>query len=163
MTFPMSLVDPIMVSMRKHVPDNNVVGRRLGMSEGTDTIGVFPASWRPEKESMLMGRAFEEQLSAEPTLNYYAVRVQNLRIDADEEAGRTAFGVTSKKIRAILYRDPALHVSLQSLSEEMFGVVERMKRFEIVKQDFLDAMTNMGAYFMCTTEIVFETETTPAQ
>lgn len=159
--FPQSFVDPIIERLEYHLPDHNVVPRSLGMSEGSDSIGVFPATWRPMEETVEMGARHQGRLGGEPTLNFYSVKVQNLRIDGDEEAGRAAFTITSKKIRAILYRDNELHVALRSLTDELLGVVERAKKMDVMKQDFLDSMAPMGTYFLCTTEIVFTTESTP--
>ena len=161
MTFPNSFIAPIVTAMQTNVPNVDVVARRLGASEGNDTIGVFPGTWRPMEGSMEIGRSGSSRLGVEPTLNFYSIKIQNLRIDADEIAGRAAHDLTSKLIRAILYRDDTLHVSLQSLTETTLGVIERPKKMEIVKQDYLDSLTNMGMYYLTTTEIVFTTESTP--
>lgn len=160
--FPNNLVDAVIACMTRYLGSTHtIVPRRLGVSESVDTIGVHAGTWRPVEGSILMGQTGDSRVGAEPTLNYYSVRVQNLRIDADETTGPDAFYVTTKKIRAILYRDPELHVALRSLTEELLGTIERMKKMEIVKQDYLDSLTNMGMYYLCTTEIVFETESTP--
>ena len=159
--FPMSLVTPIMESFERLLPEHQVVARSLGLSEGTDTIGVFPSAWRPIENSTLMGMTLGNMASTEPSLGSYAIRIQNLRIDADEIIGREAFNNTCKKIKAILYRDPVLQLALRSLTEELLGTVERMKKFDIVKQDYLSSMTNMGMFYLGTTEVIFQTESTP--
>jgi hypothetical protein len=161
MSFPSSFIGPIITALQSGVPNVDVVARRLGANEGNDTIGVFPATWRPMEDSMEIGKFGTQRLGVEPTLNFYSVKIQNLRIDADEIAGRAAHDVTSKLIRAILYRDNTLHVTLQSLTESTLGVTERPKKMDIVKQDYLDTLTTMGMYFLTTTELVFTTESTP--
>lgn len=150
--FPMVFVDKIIAALDPRFPDHIVAARSLGMSEGADAIGVFPSNWMPEFDSKEIG-------STEPTLSRYTIRIQNLRIDADELAGRAAFISTARMIRAILYRDPDLRLALGGLSEEIVGSTERVKIFDVTKQDYLSAKSGDVMMYLCTTEMVFVTET----
>lgn len=152
--FPMRFIAPIIAALERGITGHTVVARSLGRGEAADTIGVFPATWQPTPNSMELGQY-------EPTLSIYLVRVQNLRIDADEIAGRAAFNNTSRKIRAILYRDTELRLALGELTEEIVGTTERVKKFDVTKQDYLSARAddNSGMMYLCTTDVVVQTET----
>lgn len=151
--FPMVFVDKIIEVLLPRFPNHSVVARSLGLSEGADAIGVFPAEWRPELDSKEIG-------SIEPTFGRYIIRIQNLRIDADEIAGRASFVSTCRMIRAILYRDPALRLALGGLTEVIGDHTERVKIFDVTKQDYLSAKMGDVMTYLCTTEMVFVTETT---
>jgi len=153
--FPMRFIPPIIEALQAGIPSHQVVARSLGTSEGNDIIGVFPVQWAPELTSKEIG-------SREPTLSHYTIRIQNLRIDADELVGRRLFNNTSRSIRAILYRDVALRLALGGLTETIAGSTERVKIFDVTKQDYLSARRgDFEMMYLCTTEMVFVTETTP--
>lgn len=152
--FPYTFVDIIVATLTDKMPDHSVEGRSLGVSEGRDSIGVFPASWVPDMDAKEIG-------SIEPTLSRYVIRIQNLRIDADEIEGRRQFSASCRKIRAILYRDTALRVALGGLTEDILGSIERVKMYDVTKQDYLSSKNQYGEMmYLCTTEMVFVTETT---
>jgi hypothetical protein len=151
--FPMRFIPPIVEALKRGIPSHEVVERSLGPSEGNDIIGVFPAQWVPELDTKEMG-------STEPTMSRYTVRIQNLRIDADEIVGRRLFNNTSRMIRAILYRDAALRLALLGLQEVISQSTERVKIFDVTKQDYLSARnSDQQMMYLCTTEMVFVTET----
>lgn len=151
---PMRFIPPIIDALKRGIKGHDVVARNLGSSEGEDVIGVFPANWSPDLGSKEIG-------NIEPTEARYVIRIQNMRIDADEIIGRAKFNNTCRAIRAILYRDPVLRLALGGLSETIAGSTERVKKYDVTKQDYLSGRLGDGnmTYF-CTTEMVVTTETT---
>ena len=57
----------------------------------------------------------------EPSVNHYQIKIQNLTIHGDIHQGYTEFTNDQRKIRAILYRDATLSVSLAAMREVYLG------------------------------------------
>jgi valyl-tRNA synthetase len=81
-------------------------------------------------------------------------------VDPDEIIGRRMFNNTCRMIRAILYRDSTMRLALGGLSETIAGSTERVKMYDVTKQDYLSGRNTDGDMtYLCTTEMVFVTET----
>jgi hypothetical protein len=78
----------------------------------------------------------------------------------EEQEGRVAFTLHAKMVRAILYRDPDLRVRLGGLQEELLSTAERVKRYGVMRQDFLTNELQGTFVFLASTDLFVETETT---
>jgi hypothetical protein len=154
MSFPMDFVDPIVASMKNLMNSEILVEPRPLSALDSNTIGVYPTTWLPAVDSHLIGQN-------EPTLNNYIVQIANVLVHGDDIEGRRLHGADCRSIRAILYRDDGLRVALLGLAEVLFGSVERVKKYNVQRQDFLASRLDIGFTFLCTTDLVIQTETTP--
>ena len=84
----------------------------------------------------------------------------NLLIHGDDIVGRREFAADCRSVRAILYRDEGLRVALGGLTEALFGSVERVMKYNLARQDFLASRLDIGFTYLCTTDVVIQTETT---
>lgn len=126
------------------------------MLRGTDpqlSVGATIISWQPEDSSAQISQI-------EPALGSYMVRIQNMVKHVDEEKGRKIHNVQNALIRAILYRDQSLRVSLIGVEEELEGSVERIKRMGVKRQEFLSNQVSGSFLYLCATEVYVETEVT---
>jgi hypothetical protein len=154
--FPMRFVDVVAERLAALMTDHRLEKRPVSTIDPSKTICVFPEDWATDENERLMGYSFSE-----PVLSTYRLIIENLVIHGDSTVGRSEFSVASKSVRAILYRDDVLHVSLAGLSEVFMGSVERVKKFTVPKQQFLSAGRDVGFYYLCRTELKIETETMP--
>lgn len=153
-TFPYTFVDPIVDALRRNMNSEVLVEPRPLNPFDTNSVGVYPVTWAPVADSELIGQV-------EPTLNNYLIQVANVLIHGDDIEGRRLHGADCRSIRAILYRDDALRVALGGLAEVLFGSVERVKKYNVTRQDFLASRLNVGFTYLCTTDMIIQTETTP--
>jgi len=96
----------------------------------------------------------------EPTLAVYNLRIQNLVKAFQAADGLALFTLHAKMIRSILYRDPDLRLQLLSLSEVVLSSTERVMKYGVARQDFLQAQLPDAFTFLCNTDFTVETETT---
>lgn len=130
----------------------NVQAEPLDPLSQDKSIAVFPMSWTPEQETVLIG-------NKEPAINYYQIKVQNLTIDGDIRVAYDSFTNDQRKIRAILYRDATLSVALGAMQEVYLGSRESFKRMHVVRQVTLPGRRNLAMYFLCETDVQIDTET----
>jgi hypothetical protein len=115
-------------------PDMTLFKRPLRSSDPSESVGVFPINWQPDEDSYeIEGRTG----ASEPKLQMYFFGVQAFVKDADRERGLIVHSILAKMLRAMLYRDATLAVSLLALSVEMFDSIETTKRFGIRTQRFI--------------------------
>ena len=151
---PLQFVDSIIEAMKRIMGTAyNVQAEPLDPLSQDKSIAVFPISWTPEQESVLIG-------NKEPALNHYQLKIQNLTIDGDIRVAYDSFTNDQRKIRAILYRDATLSVSLGAMQEVYLGSRESFKRMHVVRQVTLPGRRNLAMYFLCETDIQIDTETT---
>lgn len=151
--FPQKFVDEIAGSLRDLLDDHNVVTRPLRQTDLNNSIGVYAAMWAADDSSQEIGQR-------EPTEARYTIRVQNMVKSMVEQDGRAAFSLNAKLVRAILYRDGTLRVRLEGLQEELLGTAERVKRYKVMKQDFLTSELQGVFIFLASSEVWIDTETT---
>jgi hypothetical protein len=152
--FPGNIVEEIETALQGGMPEHNVVSRPIRRVDPNYTIGIFATDWLPDEQSIQIGD------QAEPVLNRYMLRIQNLVVSADAIAGREQFSSFSKSIRVILYRDPVLNVRLRSLTEVLILSKESVKRFGVTRQRFLNNELNGNWLFVAQTDLWVETEVT---
>jgi len=151
--FPLQFIDAIADALDALMVGYTVQTEPLDSTSSDKSIAVFPMSWTPEVETMLIGQR-------EPAINHYQIRVQNLTIHGDVHDGYTQFTNDQRKIRAILYRDATLSVALAAMQEVYLGSTERFKRMHVARQMTLPARQRLAMYFLCETDVQVDTETT---
>jgi hypothetical protein len=157
--FPNNVVDGLATRMGLIDADIFVTRRPLRDSDPLQSIGVFAALWTPNPDSVEM-RGFADPGPGEPTLSRYVVTIQAFIKDADQERGMATHSVLSSTIRAILYRDIPLRTLLASLSVDTLGVTERIRRWGVTAQRFLNNELTSEWLYLSSIEMWVETETT---
>jgi hypothetical protein len=152
--FPENVIDALKPSFDAHLTDHKFIPRPLRFTDPERSLGIYALQWNPEQEdSAQIGQM-------EPALARYQFRIQNLIKAADEVEGRGLYTASAKIVRAILYRDPALRVRLCELSEEVLGSVERVKRYGVRAQGYLNNELRSQFVYLATTDMWVETEVT---
>jgi hypothetical protein len=151
--FPLQFVDAISDAIEAVMPDHKVQTEPLDPTSFDKYIAVFPTSWVPDPETALIGLK-------EPSINHYQIKIQNLTIHGDIHQGYTEFTNDQRKIRAILYRDATLSVSLGAMREVYLGSTERFMRMHVMRQTTLPGRQRLAMYFLCETDVQIDTETT---
>jgi hypothetical protein len=151
--FPLQFVDAIADTLETLMSDHRVQTEPLDPTSFDKYIAVFPISWTPDPETALIGLK-------EPSINHYQIKIQNLTIHGDLHQGYTEFTNDQRKIRAILYRDTTLSVSLAAMREVYLGSTERFMRMHVVRQTTLPGRQRLAMYFLCETDVQIDTETT---
>ena len=151
-SFPQNVIDAILPSVAELMPGYEVLQRPLRHLDPDQSLGIFPADWTPNQETVQMGD------QAEPAIAVYEFRIQVLIKASDEEMGRALFALACKSIRVMLYRDAALIVRLQALNETLLGTVESMKRYGVRRQRFLNNELQGRLMWLATTDFFLETE-----
>ena len=166
--FPGNIVNALAAAIKFIDPDKGqdetfeeglrVFRRPLAMTDGSESVGIFPQLWTPDESSREMGRH-----PFEPTIQEYNIQVMALVIDSDEEAGIATHSVLSSKLRHMLYRDPALALALPQLEVSYEGyqsqiVTETLKRWWISRQTFMNTEYSNQFAYLSTVEFHAETE-----
>jgi hypothetical protein len=153
----MAFVPPIAVAMERNLNadgEYTIFARPISPTDPSRSICIFPTDWAANPADKLIGG------SPEPYRSEYKIVIQNSLISGDPEGGRAMFSVDAKAIRAILYRDPDLHVALTSQVEVFMGSYERVQKVDVLRQEFMASRMNVGFMYLAKTEIVVTTETT---
>lgn len=156
--FPMGFIDPVIGAFERNMNTNDeysIFARPIGPLDADRTIGVFPNTWTANPEDKLIGVPNREPFQA-----IYSITIQNLVIHPDPIEGRRIFAIDSKSIRAILYRDAAFHLALAGLTESFMGSLERVKKYDVLRQEFMGSRTGISFLYLCKTEFIITTETT---
>jgi hypothetical protein len=151
--FPLAFIDAIADALEAIMgATHKVQTEPLDPLSHDKTLAVFPMAWTPEPDTAMIGQR-------EPTINHYSIRIQNLTISGDIHDAYTEFTTDQRKIRAILYRDATLSVSLAGMTEVYLGSRERFTRMNVVRQATLPGRQRLGMYFLCETDVQIDTET----
>lgn len=129
-SFPGNLVEVLKPVVGAVDGVGDVLGRPIRRQDQTGLAAVFPGEWAPQDTEIGVGGL------GEPTIQRYTLNVQYAWKGTPEEAARAHHSTVSKKIRAMLYRDPDLRVALAGLSDEFLGVTERFARLGVPGQRF---------------------------
>lgn len=151
-SFPDNIVQALRPRLKHFMPEWEIIDRPIRMVDPHQSMGVYAMNWVPKEESAQIGQM-------EPTLATYNLRVQNLVKHTDEPEGRAAFTVAAKTVRAIVARDPDLRVRLADLREDFLNSRERLMRFGVRQQSFLNNDIKGTFTFLATTDLWVETET----
>lgn len=160
--FPVNIVnelyDHFIIFEGVAVPANERVAvfrRPLQPYDPTQAIGIFAGSWSPTPDSHEMGRPG----NTGPTLGRYALTIQGMVRDMDEERGAAVHSVMAKMLRSMLYSDPVLRLALHSLSAGLGDQTERLKKWDIRRQDYLGNQVQGEWLYLSQIELDVETET----
>jgi hypothetical protein len=150
--FPENVVDVLHGRFDTLMDDFEVIRRPLRILDPSRSIGLFVYTWAPVQDSTQIGQE-------EPTLNRYEYRIQLLVKATREIDARTIFGSATKSVRAILYRDAEMSNDLLSLTEDLLGTRETLKRFGVTRQTFANNdLGKRGFAFLTTTELWVQSE-----
>jgi hypothetical protein len=127
-----------------------MLGRPLRPSDPHLSIGIYSVDWRPDQYEL-------GQFS--PATANYEYRIEVLVKDADEERGRTLHGNYAKSIRTMLYEDADLKVALAQASDSLAGTLERVQRWGVRQQRFLNNEVDGKFLYLASTEFFVGTET----
>jgi hypothetical protein len=153
--FPNNIVSSVSLRLGLIDSDLFVTQRPLRQTDPVQSIGVFGAIWSPEQESNEMRGIFR---GGEPTLSRYVVTVQAFVRDMDEVRGLATHSVLSAIVRGIIYRDQPLRDLLGSLETEVEGVKERVTRWGITAQRFLNNELQAEWLYLSSLELWVQTE-----
>lgn len=104
-----------------------LLGRPLRPADPNLSIGVFSIDWRPDGYEIGM---------VGPSLSHFEYRIDLLVKHTDEEEGRERHGNLAKAIRAMLYGSETLRAELAQVSEESYGITERVQKWGVRQQRF---------------------------
>jgi hypothetical protein len=152
--FPNNVVELLEISFQGIDPDLTVLKRPLRPSDPNQCIGVFPALWQPEEDSLEMGHSAPH----EPTLAQYQIGIQAFVKDGDEIRGLAIHSILSKRVRGVLYRDQALRVALQSLYVSDGVSTESLRRWGVRTQRYMNNDIDGKFVYVSTLDYWIETE-----
>lgn len=160
--FPNNVVEVLSLRFDNMDDEITVLRRPLRTTDPATSIGVWGTLWTPDPESSEirgLGAGSPIPGPQEPTLGRYIVTIQAFIKDMEEERGLARHSVLSMWVRAILYRDNALRVALASLNAEVAGVQERMMRWGVTAQRYLNNELGDNEWlYLSTVELWLETE-----
>lgn len=154
----MGFIAPIADAMERNLNDDNeytILPRPIAPTDPNRSICIFPSDWSANPADKLLGVP-----NREPFENTYKMVIQNTVIHGDTEEGRRLFSVDAKAIRAILYRDQAFHVALTSQVETFMNSIERVLKYDVLRQEFMASKMPVGFMYLAKTEFVITTEVT---
>lgn len=131
-----------------------VFKRALKATDPDLSIGVFPAAWLPQQESLEIGHGFV----GEPTLQEYQIGVQSFIKHSDREIGLALHSVLANRVRTVLYRNAALRLSLESLSVVDGDYQERFMRSKIRNQRYMNNEISGKFVYLSVLDYSLETE-----
>lgn len=130
--------------------------RPLTREDRSETIGIYPALWTPDEDSMEMrGRT-----PGEPTIGRYTIMIQLYIKDGDRGRGAAKHSVFAMRTRNVLYRDAVLRGSLPGLSVTDLSVTETLKRWGVRNQRYFSNDLDGTWVYLSSLEFFIETETT---
>lgn len=134
-----------------------LVARPVWNTDPDVTVGITTVEWTPRLESIEIGKP---NGTAEPTLSQYIYMIQGFIRHTDEVDGLKAHSWLSKRIKRVVYRNPAVAVALTALSvTDEHNITERLQRFGVRAQRFLTNEVQGAFLYMSTLELFVETET----
>lgn len=126
-----------------------VVARPLNANDPNCSVGIVMSDWAP---------GATEIGKQEPTLASYTFTLQLLVKHANEEQGLILHSLLTKSLRTMLYRDQSLRLTLLSLSETSFGVTERLKKYVVQGQRFMNNKVGTSFMYLSLTDLRIEVE-----
>lgn len=131
--------------------------RPLRNSDPNQSFGVFGNLWQPDESSFeIRGGAHPGPM--EPTVNIYTVGIQAFVKDADEQRGLAIHSIFAQRVRAMLYRDEQLRVTLASMVSNTGNAVERVLRWSTPSQRLISNDINKTWLYLSTLELRVETQ-----
>ena len=151
--FPSNVVDILAERFELLMDEHTIIKRTIRLNDPNPCLGIFAVEWQPQIETVHMGQE-------EPVLNRYLYQIQNMVSHYEEQQGRDLFSINAKVVKAILYRDANLKLSLQALSETILDTRETLKRHGVARQRYTSGQVASNWSFIATTDYWIETEAT---
>lgn len=156
--FPNNIIEIVSAEMQNidphSAPDTRdglrVIRRPIHPTDSTETVSVTAGLWSPDEDSAELG-------NNEPTVQRYTGTVEAMVKDLDEERGIATHSLLSALVRHTLYRDQALKVALPLLSVNLHGYNERLIRWGVKQQRFMNNKFDGKFYFLSAADLWFET------
>lgn len=156
--FPTNIKDKLKVRIKTLDSKLLVVNRPLKPTDGNQAIGIFPASWEPELDSLeIKGAPLGQQ---HPTLQRYLIVIQAFCKNMNEEKGIAEHETLSALIRGMLYHDATLRLQLTSLVWTNGTRSERARRWGVINQRFVANELGGEWLYLSSLDLWLETETT---
>lgn len=150
MDFPENVVFDVKEALERLGEFTGGIHRRpIRPTDPNMSCGVFAADWNPA--DWQIGQY-------DPALTRYQVIIQTFVKHATEEDGVVEHSRLAKRVRVMLYRDATLRVQLGQLSTVEDGVTERMQRWGVSGQEYLNNQMDNTFIFLAVTNMWFETE-----
>lgn len=129
--------------------------RRLRPDDQTQTIGIHPTLWRPDENTIEMGRGF---IGRESTISRYPISITTIVKDMDWERGAAVASTLSTLVRQTLSRSEVLKLHLPQLAPVVGGVRESFYKCGVSSQEYMDDMDGNTYVFLSATEFWVETQ-----
>lgn len=153
--FPNNVIATVLPVLGAIDADVQSFARPLRSTDPNLSIGVFPAIWQPDEESLEIGH-----MAGEPTLGTYQVGVQTLVKDGDSQRALNISSIFQNRVRMVLYRNQPLRDILGSLwTEDSSGAKERMRRWGVRNQRYMSNDLQGSFIFTSVLDLYIETET----
>lgn len=153
--FPTNIIDLLRTTLQARMPEHRVLGRSLKLTDPSQSIGIYADMRVPELESHEIGQEPE-------SLARWTFGVQNMIQSADEMLGKNSFAAYANIIRVLLYRDPVLHATIPTLTQNLLGYSETVRRWGVGRQQFAaNVVGNSQTWaFVAQTEVWVQTQVT---
>jgi len=158
--FPNSVVDLLADKFMAIEGLEYVLKRPLRPTDPDMCVGIFAVNWSPD--DFEIGGHVNPTITIDPVLATYHYAIQAFVKMAGEEEGILKHTVLSKIVRSMLYRDVGLRVALCSLDETSMGAKERVQRWGVRTQRFIQNEVQGSFVFLSTMDMWVQTETVPA-
>ena len=134
----------------------NVEYRGLSPDDPTQTLAFDVVDWQAGEEEMAgtMGTVI-------PTETVHTVSIEFINKHSNEAEGQEIHRRALREIRTILYADATLGVALGQLSRTADGVIERMLRWKVLRQQSGSSQINGAFVSLSAIEFMFTTEMVP--
>lgn len=148
----MNIVEAVHTTLEEYFPEHSVVNRPLRLEDPAKSIGILVVDAVPQDTSKQIGQR-------EPALIRYQLRIHNMIKHTNEVEGKAMFSLDAKSIKAVLYRDPTLTLSLAALQETLLGTTEVAKQWGVSRQRFLsNELPRSQFVYLAVTEFWLEAE-----
>lgn len=133
--------------------------RPLRTSDPGESVAVFASTWAPDVRSKETGQTLGGGRN-EFTVQTYAITLQGMVSDMDENRGLSRSSILAKILRDVLLRNAEVGVALASLSvTDVYGLTERVGNRSVQTQRFMSNEISGNWLYLSTLEFLIETET----
>lgn len=130
--------------------------RALGDADSTETIGIYPVFWNPDRDSIEMrGKV----AATEPTFQRYPIEIESMVRDQDEIRGIEVHSYLAALIKQTLFRSEYLETVMPTLQTSLNGSIERVARWGVENQTYAPlGLRGILFSFVATTTFYVDTE-----
>ncbi len=159
MPYPLEFVAIIKTQLHAMFPppagvDTLVQEFPLDLAAYDGQLAVYPVSWQADERDKEFGG------NGEPYRARHSLMVQNMTQSGDRHEGWDRCITMMRQIRAMLYRDQLLRLSLATMTEESLDTVERYLQLDVQRQTYLPGRLQNFA-FLGQTEFTITTQVQP--